>query len=119
MHIVWLLQECLLEGKLDTAASYLIILQNLEQPIVARQVSQCAMLSIMCLNNTELLSLALWMTYSQPKGVCTSAKNCLRLSNHMTFTVTACAGNGIPFTHYVPHPGESLYPLSLSTSQSS
>ena len=39
--ILWLLQECLLEGKLDTAASYLIILQNLEQPIVARQVCMC------------------------------------------------------------------------------
>ncbi|ELT93270.1 hypothetical protein CAPTEDRAFT_227272 [Capitella teleta] len=32
-----LFEECLLEGKLETAASYLIILQNLEQPIVARQ----------------------------------------------------------------------------------
>ena len=30
-------QECLHEGELDTAASYLIILQNMEQPSVARQ----------------------------------------------------------------------------------
>lgn len=31
------LQECLHESELDTAASYLIILQNMEQPTVARQ----------------------------------------------------------------------------------
>ena len=31
------IQECLDKKELDTAASYLIILQNLEQPSVARQ----------------------------------------------------------------------------------
>ena len=31
-------EECLAAGKLETAASYLIILQNLEQPAVSRQV---------------------------------------------------------------------------------
>lgn len=31
-------QECLVTDKLDTAASYLIILQNLEKPMIARQV---------------------------------------------------------------------------------
>lgn len=31
-------QECLAAGKLETAASYLIILQNLEQPAVSKQV---------------------------------------------------------------------------------
>lgn len=30
-------QKCLISGKLTTAASYLIILQNLEKPMVARQ----------------------------------------------------------------------------------
>ncbi|XP_033737683.1 RAB6A-GEF complex partner protein 1-like [Pecten maximus] len=32
-----LFQECLINGKLETAASYLIILQNLEKPIISRQ----------------------------------------------------------------------------------
>ena len=31
-------QECLINGKLETAASYLIILQNLEKPMASRQV---------------------------------------------------------------------------------
>ena len=31
-------QDCLAAGKLETAASYLIILQNLEQPTVSKQV---------------------------------------------------------------------------------
>ena len=31
------LQQCLLNGELRTAASYLIILQNLEKPIISRQ----------------------------------------------------------------------------------
>ena len=30
-------QQCLLNGELRTAASYLIILQNLEKPIISRQ----------------------------------------------------------------------------------
>jgi hypothetical protein len=33
-----LFEECLVSGNLDTAASYLIILQNLEKPMVSRQV---------------------------------------------------------------------------------
>uniref|UniRef100_A0A147BDT3 Protein RIC1 homolog n=1 Tax=Ixodes ricinus TaxID=34613 RepID=A0A147BDT3_IXORI len=32
-----LFQECLLQGQLDTAASYLLVLQNLEVPLVSRQ----------------------------------------------------------------------------------
>ena len=32
------IQECLISGRLETAASYLIILQNLEKPIASRQV---------------------------------------------------------------------------------
>ena len=35
---VCLYQDCLAAGKLETAASYLIILQNLEQPAVSKQV---------------------------------------------------------------------------------
>ena len=33
-------QECLINNNLQTAATYLIILQNLEKPIVSRQVNE-------------------------------------------------------------------------------
>lgn len=32
-------QQCIMSEELETAASYLIILQNLERPIISRQVS--------------------------------------------------------------------------------
>lgn len=32
-------QQCIVSEELETAASYLIILQNLERPIISRQVS--------------------------------------------------------------------------------
>ena len=31
-------QQCMMSNELETAASYLIILQNLERPIISRQV---------------------------------------------------------------------------------
>jgi len=37
-QVFGVLQDCLAAGKLETAASYLIILQNLEQPAVSKQV---------------------------------------------------------------------------------
>jgi len=37
-HFCLIIQECLISGRLETAASYLIILQNLEKPIASRQV---------------------------------------------------------------------------------
>ena len=43
-------KECLAAGKLETAASYLIILQNLEQPAVSKQV--CTVIILVCYSTT-------------------------------------------------------------------
>lgn len=37
--IMVIFQQCIVSEELETAASYLIILQNLERPIISRQVS--------------------------------------------------------------------------------
>lgn len=36
--IMVIFQQCIVSEELETAASYLIILQNLERPIISRQV---------------------------------------------------------------------------------
>lgn len=46
-------RECLAAGKLETAASYLIILQNLEQPAVSKQVCPVIILfGFLCYSTT-------------------------------------------------------------------
>lgn len=47
-------QECLISGRLETAASYLIILQNLEKPIASRQVHFINLVTQLLMDTTHV-----------------------------------------------------------------